>query len=120
MADRTLTWFVKGVLSNSVVGQNVAESYVLDDDYVPVRVHLTLGSAADGELPLVIDINLDGSTIFGTKPSIGQGFLTQQAFGVFLSSLTTMDKDSVVTLDVDQVPSTPGSDMTVSLELDRA
>ena len=120
MADRILTWHIHGVLSETgVVGVNTAEAYVADDDYVPIRVHLQLADASSGD-PLIVDINDDGSSIFGTlKPTIGwnSNFVTMSVFG---SGPSVISKDSVITLDIDQVSgSDPGSDLTVHLELDK-
>ncbi len=120
MADWVLVWYISGVLSNNVQGANRSTEYVLDDDYVPVRVSLRQKEAQAGDAN-IIDINDDGVSIFGSvKPAINQGLLASDS-EVFDSALTVMLKDSVVTLDVDQISgSTPGKDLTVQLELNKA
>ena len=120
MADRVLTWYIPKGLWKNVVGTNISTEYVLDDDYVPVRVLVRQKEAQSGD-PTIVDINDDGVSIFGTlKPSIAQGLLATE-FDGFDRTLTALEKDSVVTLDVDQVSgTTPGSHLVVHLELDRA
>jgi len=115
-----LTWYIHKVLSNNVVGTNVSTEYVLDDDYVPVRCIVRQKEAQGGE-PTIIDINDDGTSIFGdVKPPVNQGIVDTD-WDVFVKTLTVMEKDSVITLDVDQVSGTiPGSKLTVHLELDKA
>ncbi len=116
MADRVLTWYIAGVLSNNIEGINVSTEYVLDQDYIPVRVCLRQKMPQTGDAT-IIDINDDGQSIFYLHPAINQGLLSSEG-DVFDSGLTVMKKDSVVTLDVDQVSeTTPGNDLTVQLEL---
>jgi hypothetical protein len=118
MADRVLTWHIAGTLSNNVQGTNVSTEYVLDDDYLPVRVILRQKVAQSGDATLV-DINDDGTSIFRVQPAVNQGLLSAE-WNVFDSALTVMNKDSVITLDIDQVSSTtPGEDLTVQLELEK-
>ena len=119
MADRVLTWFIKGVLSQTgVVGSNVSNTYVLDKDYVPEIVHLILkGAPADGA-GCKIDINDDSTSIFPDttrQPVIGQG-RTVAEWSTFLS--TMLRKGSKITLDIDSVSTTtPGSDLSIELWL---
>jgi hypothetical protein len=117
MADRILVWYIPGVLSNNVEGINISTEYTLDKDYVPVRVTLRQKEAQSGE-PNVFDINDDGVSLFGdVKPSINQG-LKDTEWTVFASNLTVIQKDSVITLDADQISgATPGKDLTVQLDL---
>jgi hypothetical protein len=117
MADRILTWFIPGVLSNNVEGTNASIEYVADEDYRPVVTLMSQKEAQAGEAN-VIDINDDGVSIFGDiKPSLNQGVLTSE-FDVFSSSLAYIAKGSVITLDIDQISgTTPGSSLTVHLEL---
>jgi len=120
MSDRVLTWHIAGVLSDNVEGTNVSTEFTADDNYVPVRVLLRQKSAQAG-VNNIIDINDDGVSIFSTiKPALTQGILSTD-WRVFNSSLTYIEEDSVITLDVDQVSgTTPGSDLTVQLELNKA
>ena len=119
MADRILIWHIPGVLSETGVAEsNTGVEYTLDKDYTPERVVLRLKTAAASSgSPCTIDINDDGASIFDINPTIGQG-LTTVVCGSFASGLTFMKKDSVITLDIDQVSSiTSGSDLTVQLDL---
>lgn len=120
MADLSLRWFVSGVLSEH--GGGVTEAggaHFLDRDYKPVRVFLRLGSVASGR-PLIVDINDDGTTIFGTgdKPALADD-LQEHVFSAFSGII--IRKDSTITLDIDQISEeTPGEDLTVQLDLDEA
>lgn len=115
MADRVLTWFVSGVLSNSKVGADVGPAYRLDANYRPVRVWLRLKSAPSGA-PAVVDINDDGTSIFSSAPRIHGVEMKSTHFDV--SGAPTMAEGSVVTCDLDSVSSaTPGTDLSVALEL---
>ena len=122
MADRTLVWHIPKGLWKNVEGENVSTEYVLDDDYLPVRVHMSQKEAQAGAATIV-DINQDGSSIFPSttlQPALAQGLLTSE-WDVFLSTLGVMQEGGVITLDVDQVSETvPGSKLTVSLELEKA
>ncbi len=119
MADDRLTWHVPGVMSETdVVDVNTGTQYTLDAGYVPERVILRLKTpgATDGDA-LTIDINDDGASIFDVNPTIGQG-LTEVIVTSFKTTLISMKKDSLVTLDIDQVSgTTPGNDLTVQLDL---
>lgn len=67
-------------------------------------------------LPILIDVNIDGTTIFGTqanRPSIAAGAYEASSTGM---SVTTIANGSYFTVDVDQVGSTdPGADLTVTI-----
>lgn len=124
MADRVLTWFIKGVLSaTGVVGSNVSNTYILDRDYVPEKVYLTLKTAGADDSGCKIDINDDGTSIFpdsARQPVIGQG-RTEAEWSTFLSSQTRLLKKSLITLDIDSVSTkTSGSDLSVELWLTEA
>lgn len=121
MADRVLTWYIhKATLANNVEGVNISTEFVLDDDYVPVRCLVRQKEAQAGGAN-IFDINDDGVSIFGdVKPAINQGLLSTE-FDVFSPTLTYLEKDSVITVDADQISdTTPGGYLTVHLELDKA
>ena len=122
MSDRIFTWHEPGVMSETnVVGTNTKEEYTTDKTYVPERVILRLKTpgATDGDA-LTIDINDDGASIFDVNPTIGQG-LTEAIVTSFKSTLVQIAKDSVLTLDIDQVSgTTAGNDLTVQLDLAEA
>jgi len=119
MASRVLHWYIAGSLSETgVVGANVSDEYTLDRNYSPGRLHLRLkeAPAPDGE-PCTIDINDDGESIFPEdKPIITT---TEEIYRNWSNKV--MAKDSVITLDIDQIsPKTSGKDLTVELELEEA
>ena len=119
MADLILTWHIPGVLSETgVVDSNTGIEYTLDKNYSPDRVILRLKTvgASDGA-SCTIDINDDGVSIFDVNPTIGQG-LSEVVWSSFDDALTYLKKDSVVTLDIDQVSGKlSGADLTVQLDL---
>lgn len=109
---RTLTWHVP----NLSVGAKQEETYRLDGDYVPVRAWVHLNRAPTGS-ELIIDINLDGVSIFTYRPRLKDD--TDVEEDSFASA--QFKKDSLVSLDIDQVGSKePGKEMTVGLELEEA
>ena len=118
MADRCLVWYIPKFLAG-LEGEDASTPYVLDDDYAPVRVVVRQQEAQGGDAT-IIDINDDGTSIFGdVKPAVNQGLLHTE-WSSFEETLTFLAKDSVITLDIDQVSRTvPGSHLMVQLELDR-
>jgi len=112
----TLRWFLKGRISE--YGGNPTEvggAYRLDRDCVPQNVYLRAKVPSSGQ-PIVVDINDDGVSIFGTmKPALPDD-LQEHTF-------TTIPEDvlregSIITLDIDQISSeTAGEDLTVQLDL---
>lgn len=120
-----LTWYIPGVLSETgIVGSNISTEYTLDKDYRPARLLLRLKTvtAADGE-PLIVDINekkfgyTERESIFSDdKPSIASEEAEFKGW-----SNKVLQKDSVISLDIDQVsPTTPGKDLTVQFDLEEA
>ena len=67
----------------------------------------------------MVDINDDGTSIFGTpKPTLSDA-QTGIEWSAFAGARQLLEKDSVITLDVDEVSSvTAGEDLTVQLDLD--
>ena len=125
MADRILTWYIPGVLSETgVQGTNVSTEFVLDGNYTPdvcqVRSKDSVqgGATSPSDLTpesLDIDINDDGTSIFRQVPRLlsGTGRVESSAFtdGV-------LEDGSIVTLDIDRIPNEiSGKDLTVHLEL---
>ena len=81
-------------------------------------VRATVGLAPQGS-PIIIDVNVDGVSIFTTqsnRPTIAEDEYTS-------GSVTTIDSSQVatggyVTIDIDQIGSTvPGSNLTVQVEV---
>ncbi len=69
--DRTLRWFIQG--EQGGIKLEIGGTYILDEDYVPKWVHLSLRRATKGSRPLKIDITDDGVTIFEDKPALVDG-----------------------------------------------
>ena len=115
---RILRWHIVGVLSETgVVDTDVQGSaYRLDRNYRPVDTWGRVKSVPTGDTGIQIDINDDGTSIYTTNPVIPSGSqeITSNAF-----STQALLKDSVITLDVDQVGSGyPGKDLVVELYLE--
>ena len=106
----TLTWHINGAVGPK---SDVGPAYRLDRDYTPVRAWVRLGTGVGGTEPLIIDINVDEKSIFSLRPTLQKGSTDIEEDG-FAS--VQFSKDSIVTLDVDQIGD--AADMTVGLELD--
>ena len=116
MADRILRWFMEG--EQSSIKQEVGGTYILDDDYEPLWVHLSLKTATKGDRPLKIDITCDDESIFDTKPALVEG-QTEKVWTTV--PLDVMREESIVKLNRDQVANIyPGEDLTVELALQRS
>ena len=117
-----LTWYIAGELSErDVKGPDRGMIYRLDRDYFPKRVFMACRGLTTG-VPLIIDINDDGTSIFtdGVRASVSpvRGTSETTHFG---TAKTRILKDSLITLDVDQVsPISSGRELTVQLELEPA
>lgn len=120
-----LTWYISGVLSQTgVVGSNYGMEYTLDKDYRPIRLLLRVKTKPDPSgTPLTVDINekkfgyTDRDSIFPDQKPI---LVTEDAEYNGWSE-KVLQKDSVISLDIDQVsPTTPGEDLSVQLDLEEA
>lgn len=109
--NKTLRWYVEGGISK--VKTEVGGKHTLDTDYRPVRVNMMARIAGDGTT--IIDINDDGATIFDDKPALGSQ--TEKTWTTIPRNV--LRKDSIITLDIDQIPDQQGCrDLTVELELE--
>jgi hypothetical protein len=112
--DKVLRWFIEG--KQSSIKQQVGGTFILDADYVPRWVHLSIRNATKGARPLKIDITDDGASIFSDKPAL----VAEQNDKVW----STIPEDimragSVIKLNRDQVANLdPGEDLTVELGLE--
>lgn len=81
-------------------------------------VRANAGTASTGA-SIIVDINIDGTTIFTTqanRPSIAASAFTSGK--VTNMNITTVASGSYLNIDIDQVGSTiPGSDLTVQVEV---
>lgn len=116
MADLVLRWFIEG--EQGRIKQEIGGTHILDDDYVPVWVHLSLREATKGTRPLKIDITDDGVSIFDDKPAL----VNNQNDKVWTTiPADVMREDSIIKLNRDQVANiNPGEDLTVELGLERS
>lgn len=108
---RALTWHI--LIPRIGTGQQ--ETYRLDGDYNPVRAWLHFDVAPTGA-ETIVDINVDGLSIFAYRPrAMDDKDVVEDGF-----SKVQLTKDSLVSLDIDQVGKEPGRDLTVGLELEEA
>ena len=107
---RTLIWHIEAVGP----GAAQRESYRLDGDYNPVRVWLRT-AAKPTAAELIIDINVDGASIFSYQPRMKD---EQDVVSSDFASVQ-FSKDSLVTLDIDQADGIVRG-LTVGLELEEA
>jgi hypothetical protein len=114
--DKILRWFIEG--KQGGIKQQVGGTYILDADYVPLWVHLSLKRATIGNRPLKVDIMDDGVSIFDDKPALVAGqtdkvWTTIPADVIEKGSVLTCNRDQVAELD-------PGEDLTVELGLEES
>ena len=95
-------------------GSSQGETYRLDGSYNPVRVwaHVEVVPTIK---ELILDINVDGESIFTERLKLQDD---KDADTADFANVQ-FSKDSLVSLDVDQVGGDP-RDMTVGLELEEA
>ena len=114
--NRVLRWFIEG--DQGGIKQEVGGTYILDDDYVPLWVRLSLRRATKGTRPLKVDITDDGVTIFEDKPA-----LTDEQSDKLWTTIPAnpMREGSIIKLNRDQVANIdPGEDLTVELGLEES
>ena len=114
--DKVLRWFIEG--EQGGIKQQVGGTFILDADYVPLWVHLSLRRATKGNRPLKVDIMDDGETIFDSKPALtaeqtDKVWTTIPANPIREGSIIKLNRDQVANLD-------PGEDLTVELGLEES
>lgn len=111
----TFVWALSGVMTTRTGLQGLP----LGTSYRLVEVRARINTAPTG-LALVVDVNKNGTTIYGTqanRPTIAIG---GNAATGGTASVTTFAAGDVLTVDVDQVGSTvAGSDLVVAIRLQR-
>ncbi|MFB3894921.1 MAG: hypothetical protein ACE14V_01310 [bacterium] len=105
-----LEWFIFGT---QAVGTNLARTHYAPCDMIKISID-TWVSAAGTTNSQTIDINDDGTSIITTKPSIASG-ATSDLDNVCDSPSTVIAIDSLLTLDVDAVHSTPADELYARL-----
>ena len=114
--DRIVRWYVSG--EQSVIQQEIGGTFVMDYNYVPQWVHLSLRKGIEGTRPLKLDITDDGESIFEDKPALIEG---QEDHTWFTIPSNTILEDSILKLNRDQIANIyPGEDLTVELGLKRS
>ena len=126
MADKILRWHIAGVLSETgVLDTDVhGDAYRLDKDYQVLDTWLRVKTAPQGleGAGIQIDINDDGTSIYGEgeEPVLPDN-TTEATCDTFSSKNLVLQKESIITLDVDQVGQEyPGKDLVVELYLEKA
>lgn len=115
MSDKVLRWYIDGVISRSKT--EVGGTHILDADYRPEWVHTTVRVVGSGSQPLVIDVNDDGTTIFGDKPALTE-YQTEHKWTTIPGD--TLREDSIITCDIDQTFNDLACrDLTVELGLQK-
>jgi len=115
-ADKVLRWFIEG--EQGQIRKEIGGTHILDDDYVPIWVHLSLRTPGEGTRPLKVDITDGGVSIFDDKPAL----VANQSDVVWTTIPgEVMLEDSVIKLNRDQIANIySGEDLTVELGLVRA
>ena len=113
MQDRILRWFIEG--EQGEIDQEIGGTYILDGDFVPQWVHMSLKRATKGTRNLKIDITCDGVSIFDIKPSL----VKNQSDKIWTTiPENVMREETIVKLNRDQVANIyTGEDLTVELGL---
>ncbi len=95
--DKVLRWYIDGTIARAKT--EVGGTYILDDDYAPEWVNITVRVPGKGSVPLVLDINDDGTSIFTDRPAI-----TDSQFEKRWTTIpgNTIRENSLITLDIDQ------------------
>jgi hypothetical protein len=111
--------FLKTILipidGNLTAGTNLSFEIVVPFDMTCYEVYVNVKTAPTGA-NLIIDVNLNGTTIFTTqanRPAITAGNKTAVSPA---PDVTSLPKNAVLTVDVDQIGSTiPGGDLVVEI-----
>ncbi len=113
MSDKTLVWYLEEIQRD---GTRQGPTFILDEDYgLPGVVKIHAAGAPDAD-DLIIDIKDDGVSVFTKQPRL-QKTHTSDEWEEFNFSLSKMEKDSLISLDV--VQSGGAKRVTVQLELDK-
>jgi|GEM_PF-3009611 len=113
MQDRILRWFIPG--EQGEIDQEIGGTFILDGDFEPQWIHLSLKRPTKGARNLKVDITCDGVSIFDKKPAL----VNNQKDKVWTTIPgDVMREESIVKLNRDQVANLfTGEDLTVELGL---
>ena len=109
---KVLRWYMDGSISRTKT--EVGGAHTLEGDYIPVAVCLKTRIAGKGAVPMVIDINDDGTSIFDNGAALTP-YQTEKKWTTIPAD--TLRRDTVITCDIDQIFDTPCRDLTVELFL---
>jgi len=114
--DRIVRWYIPG--EQSAIQREIGGTFVMDFNYVPQWVHISLRRPVKGTRPLRIDITDDGVSIFDDKPALIDGQADDTWFAI---PADTIEADSILKLNRDQIANIyAGEDLTVELGLQRS
>ena len=105
---KTLTWYISAIGP----GTSQREIYRLDGSYAPVRAWMHATTAPTAR-EVIIDINVDGVSIFSYQPRMRN----EQDVDAADFATTQFSKDSLVSLDIDQADGI-AQGLTVGLEIE--
>jgi len=114
-AKTTLSFAVTGTLAT---GTDKVPTLLAPRTLTITKVKLVVKTAPTGQA-IIVDVNKNGTTIFTTqanRPQIAAGATTGDSGTPDITSLAEGDK---LTVDIDQVGTTPGADLTVEVVADQ-
>jgi len=95
---------------------NVANTWIIDWNYTISQVNMWLWTAWSGATDLIIDVNLNWTTICSSsKPTITG--TNQSSIDTWTLTTTSVSSWDILTVDIDQVQSTPWIDLYVEVVL---
>lgn len=106
--------FFWGLGGTQIIDTNVSFEYEASATLTITGIELRAKTGPTGSDPLIIDINKNGTTIFGVKPQINAG--SQVDAGVATLTTTDLVAGDVLVVDVDGIgDSVAGADISVIL-----
>ena len=111
------SWYVDGLIGRAKTW--VGGSHIVEKDCEPVAVHMTVREAGRITRPTLIDIKVDGVSLFAGMNSTPAMLPFQNQKTWTTISPATLRKGSLLTMDIVQVcEETPCRDLTVELEVE--
>jgi len=111
---RTFIWFIEAVTVGTERGPTFRSKRALTIEDVELHVKTAPTGAS-----LIVDIKVDGTTIFSTRPEIDASGTTEDDNHAFSTTAIAAGKEII--MNVDQIGSTlPGEDLTVQLHCKEA
>lgn len=116
MVDKIVRWFVEG--DQSRIQQTIGGTHLIDGNYAPEWVHLSLKKAGNGDTHVLkVDITNDGVSIFEDKPALANNqadkvWTTIPGQVIRSGAILKLNRDQTFDLQA-------GEDLTVELGLTR-